>query len=147
MVYHRRSGFFSLITPTSLLLSQHITGVLSVIRASGLCQGNLLSLKHFSTCWQITVPVVMSCIVCNAVHAFLTVAQDIKWVIHLSDGGLIPNTSSLHVKVSLGKILNPKLLLTAVLSVCQCVYKFLMNRLAPCREATCHYCINVCLNG
>ncbi len=36
-------------------------------------------------------------------------------------GGSIPSSSSPHVKVSLGKILNSKLLPVAVPAVCECV--------------------------
>ncbi len=45
--------------------------------------------------------------------------------------GLIPGSSSPHVEVSLGKILNPKFLPKAVPSVCVCVNE----------------CMNVCVNG
>ncbi len=45
-------------------------------------------------------------------------AQEVEQVIQSSNlGGLIPGSSSQHVKVSLEKILNPKSLPTAGLSV------------------------------
>lgn len=38
----------------------------------------------------------------------------------------IPDSSSLYVKVSFSKILKQNVLLVAVLSVCMCLYDFLM---------------------
>ncbi len=51
------------------------------------------------------------------------------------------------VEVSLGKILNPRLLPMVVPLVCVCVFEFLMSRLALCREATYPQCVSVCVKG
>ncbi len=77
-----------------------------------------------------------------AVHLWLIfryldiVAQEVVWVIHWSQGGLIPSSSYAHVEVFLSKILNPKLLP--------------MGKPVPCKEvrlpSVCE-CVNEWRNG
>ena len=58
-------------------------------------------------------------LICVLSLIWAAVAQAVEWVIHLSEvfKGSTPGSFSLRVEVSLGKILNPKLLPR---SVCEC---------------------------
>lgn len=61
-------------------------------------------------------------------------------VVHLLKGRWFTPSPSLHVEVSMGKKLNPKLLPvlfhnSVKMCVCVCAYVLLMSRLAPCVKA------------
>lgn len=61
-------------------------------------------------------------------------------------GGSIPSCSSLHARVSLGKILNPRLLSDAFIRVWMCVNGRL--KALKCREIFVHiFCMNEALRG
>ncbi len=74
----------------------------------------------------------------------MAVAQEVERVVHLPEGQRFnPSSSSrLHAEVSLGKILNPKLL---PMAVCECVFVCLADeQVGTSYESCCHKCVNVC---